>query len=126
MPTVKGLLIGHGKFPETLLDVVRTIIGEITDFATVSYEVGPSEELEQKIKQTLANLGDGEKIIFVDLYGSSGANICNRLLANIPSVAIICGVNLPMLIKFFRYRHQLDLKELVLLVKKTGQEEIRR
>lgn len=123
---IKGLLIGHGKFPETILDVVCSIIGEITDFVTVSYEVTSSEELEQKIKQALAKLGDGEKIIFVDLYGSSGANICNRLLADIPATAIICGVNLPMLIKFFRYRNQLNLKELVELVKKTGQEEIKR
>ncbi|MEO0093351.1 MAG: hypothetical protein ABIK67_03760 [candidate division WOR-3 bacterium] len=123
---IKGLLIGHGKFPETLLEVTRSIIGEITEFATVSYETGSSEELELKIKQALDSLGNGEKIVFVDLYGSSGANICYRLLAQSSSAAIICGVNLPMLIKFFRYRNRLDLNELAELVKKTGSEEIKR
>lgn len=121
---IKGLLIGHGKFPESLLEIVRSLLGEVTDFRLVSYETGSSEELEQKIKNTLNEL-NGDKIVFVDLYGSSGANICHRLSVNDPSIAIVCGVNLPMLIKFFRYRNQLNLKELVELIKKTGQEEIK-
>jgi len=33
---IKGLLIGHGRFPETLLEVARSILGEITGFQIAS------------------------------------------------------------------------------------------
>lgn len=120
----KGLLIGHGKFPETLLDVARSILGEIADFQIVSYESSSPKELESKVREALNKLGGGESIIFVDLYGGSGANICQRLFVSDKKVEIICGVSLPMLIKFFKYRNKLNLKELVELVKKAGQDEI--
>jgi mannose/fructose-specific phosphotransferase system component IIA len=123
---VKGLLIGHGKFPETLLEVVRSILGEITDFQIVSYESSSSEELERRVKEALKGLGEGERVIFVDLYGSSGANVCNRIVVKDKKVATICGVSLPMLIKYFKYRNRRNLKELVELVKKAGQDEIKK
>ena len=123
---VKGLLIGHGKFPETLLEVARSILGEITDFQIVSYEKCPPAELESKVRRVLKKLGKEEKIIFVDFYGSSGANVCNRIVEKDKKVAVICGVNLPMLIKFLRYRDRLKFNELVKLVKKTGQEAIKK
>ncbi len=123
---IKGLLIGHGKFPKTLLEVVRSILGKVSDFAIISYEACSAVELTRRVKKALARLGRGEKIIFVDLYGSSGANICKRLFVADKSVEIVCGVNLPMLIKYFRYRNQRNLKELVNLVKRAGQEEIKR
>jgi mannose/fructose/sorbose-specific phosphotransferase system IIA component len=123
---IKGLLIGHGKFPETLLDVARSILGEISDFQIVSYEKIPPADLENKVKKALKDLGEGEKIIFVDLYGSSGANVCKRIVVKDKNVATICGVNLPMLIKFLKYRERLKFDELVELVKKAGQDEIKK
>ena len=123
---IKGLLIGHGKFPETLLDVARSILGEISDFQIVSYEKIPPADLENKVKKALKDLGEGEKVIFVDLYGSSGANVCNRIIVKDKKVATICGVNLPMLIKFLKYRERLKFDELVELVKKAGQDEIKK
>lgn len=123
---IKGLLIGHGKFPETLLDVARSILGEISDFQIISYEKIPLADLENKVKKVLKDLGEGEKVIFVDLYGSSGANVCNRIVVKDKKVATICGVNLPMLIKFLKYRERLKFDELVELVKKAGQDEIKK
>ena len=123
---IKGLLIGHGKFPETLLEVARSILGEISDFQIVSYEKCPPADLENKVKKVLKDLGEGEKVIFVDLYGSSGANVCNRIVVKDIKVATICGVNLPMLIKFLKYRERLKFDELVELVKKAGQDEIKK
>jgi len=58
----------------------------------------PAYGIRNKVRKALKKLGDGEKIIFVDLYGSSGANVCNRIVVKDKNVAVICGVNLPMLI----------------------------
>jgi PTS system mannose-specific IIA component len=123
---IKGLLIGHGKLPETLLEVVKSILGEVTDFAIVSNEGCSADELERCVNQASDQLGKGEKIVFVDLFGGSCAQVGNKLLARQGKIAVICGVNLPMLLKYFRYRERLKFDELVEIVKKAGEEEIKK
>ncbi len=123
---IKGLLIGHGKLPETLFDVVKSILGEVSDFEIVSNEGCSAKELEKSVNHAIEKLGIGEKIVFVDLFGGSCAQVGNKLSVQHGKIAVICGVNLPMLMKYFRYRERLKFNELIEIVKNAGQEEIKR
>lgn len=123
---IKGILIGHGKLPETLMDVVKSILGEVSDFEIISNEGVSADDLEKTVNQAIEQLGTEEKIVFVDLFGGSCAQVGNKLSAKHGKIAVICGVNLPMLMKYFRYRERLNFNELVEIVKKAGQEEIKR
>ncbi|MFB0510246.1 MAG: hypothetical protein ACETVX_07090, partial [bacterium] len=73
---IKGLLIGHGKLPDTLLEVVHSIFGKVIDFKIVSNQGCASEqELSRRVDDALNRLGGGETIVFVDLYGGSCAKV---------------------------------------------------
>ena len=61
-------------------------------------------------------------LILTDLFGGTPANI--SLSFQGPGVEIICGMNLPMLIKLAGCRTERSLKEAASLVKEYGQRHI--
>lgn len=64
-------------------------------------------------------------VIFVDLSGSSCWQIAKSIASQDQNVAVLCGVNLPMLIKFFSKRKTIPFEKLVTLVKEEGEKGIR-
>ena len=92
-------------------------------------ELGKEElisALRKKINQKI--LGDGV-VIFVDMFGTSCWQTAKKVAAKTPGdqpkIAVITGVNLPMLVKFFSLRASLPLSQLVVLVKQEGEKGIR-
>ena len=68
-------------------------------------------------------------IIFVDMFGTSCWQTAKKVVAEAGGhgsrSAVITGVNLPMLVKFFSKRQTLPLEQLVPLVKQEGEKGIR-
>lgn len=64
-------------------------------------------------------------VIFVDLFGSSCWQISKDVASGNKNVAVVTGVNLPMLVKFFGKRESLPFEKLVSLVKEGGGKGIR-
>jgi len=127
MSMVAGILVGHGDLPRALLKTIESIIGTPDNFQIVSNEQCSLNELKSRIESAIRALGNQDIIIFVDIFGGSCANVSKALLKQ-PSqqqLGIICGVSLPMLIKYFQYRERLNFKELLQLLEKTGKDEIR-
>ncbi len=82
--------------------------------------------LQKKVDQETS--GDGV-VIFVDMFGTSCWQTAKKVAATAsgsrPEIAVITGVNLPMLAKFFTRRASLPLSQLVPLVKQEGEKGIR-
>ncbi|MET0395335.1 MAG: hypothetical protein ABW277_00780, partial [Longimicrobiaceae bacterium] len=74
-------------------------------------------------RNVLAALGDGPGIIFTDLPSGSCAFAARRLSLDRPDTAVVCGVNLPMLLDFVFHR-ELPLPELVDRLVAKGQSAI--
>ncbi len=68
---------------------------------------------------------DGNVLVFVDMYGTSCGTSGARLEQRHSNVAVICGVNLPMLVRFFAYRTRKEFRELVTFLRDTGRAEVR-
>lgn len=106
---VLGVLVGHGKLAEGLLDAVGEITGSREGLQSLDNTGLTPESLEQRI----AKLAEGGPcVVFVDLPSGSCAFAARRLRARQEQVAVVCGVNLPLLLDFVFHR-TLPLDEII-------------
>jgi mannose/fructose-specific phosphotransferase system component IIA len=106
---VTGILVGHGKLAEGLLDAVEGITGTREGIVAVD-NVGLTPEALEARLQELA--GSGPALVFVDLPSGSCAFAARRLKLQRTDMAVVCGVNLPLLLDFVFHRG-LPLNEVV-------------
>ena len=118
----RGIVVGHGDMAQGLVDAVRRIAGETGEGLTaVSNEGKGPEELKAALE---AVTGEGPAVVFVDLEsGSCGVAAAYACRAR-SERAVVCGVNLPMLLDFVFHR-ELPLEELVARVIERGRTAIR-
>ena len=107
---VTGLVVSHASLAEGLVQSVRQIAGGEADaLRALSNEGCGPEALQNSVRDAL---GDGPGIVFTDMPSGSCAFAARRLGLDRPNTAVICGVNLPMLLDFVFHR-DLPLSELV-------------
>lgn len=99
---VRGLVVTHASLAEGLVKSVRQIAGVGDDaLGWVSNDERGPEALQAAVDQAL---GGGPAIVFTDLPSGSCAFAARRLSLGRPDTAIVCGVNLPMLLDFVFHR----------------------
>ena len=108
--SVRGVLIGHGGMPEGMVDAVRHITGAEPDVLVPITNRGKAPEtLAAEVEAVVSG---GTAILFTDLPSGSCGFVARRLTQTSAGIAVISGVNLPLLIDFVMNRH-LPLQELV-------------
>ncbi len=118
---VNGLVVAHGSLAEGLVEAVRQITGLPQGALTPLSNAGRSpEELARAIGERLRG---GAWIVFSDLPVGSCTFTARRLCRGRRDVAIITGVNLPMLLDFAVNR-ELPLEELAERMIVKGQQGI--
>jgi mannose/fructose-specific phosphotransferase system component IIA len=98
---VRGILVGHGKLAEGMLDAVAGITGSREGLTPVDNEGMTPEALEEHLDSVI---GDSPSVVFVDLPSGSCAYAARRLKYRRPRMIIVCGVNLPLLLDFVFHR----------------------
>jgi mannose PTS system EIIA component len=107
---VRGLVVSHASLAEGLVQSVRQIAGVDGDvLRPVSNEGCGPDALQKAVRD---QTGDGPVIVFTDMPSGSCAFAARRLTVDRPDTAVVCGVNLPMLLDFVFHR-ELPLPELV-------------
>jgi PTS system mannose-specific IIA component len=124
MTMIRGIIVGHGKFAETMLKTAEQIVGKQRLVEVVTNAGLSCTTLSDKLSQTIYKDKKNELIIFVDLPGGSCTISCFSLLKNNRNMNIVCGINLPMLLEFFMLREKHSAKELVPILIKKGRENI--
>lgn len=134
MATLEGgaqvglVIVTHGACGEALLSAASDIVGPVPMSASVS--VHPSERFEDIVRRvadacTQVDRGGGI-LIMTDVHGSSPFRACAAMADGTRSVEIVCGVNLPMLIKLVTCdRRGLTPAKVADLVKEVGKRSIR-
>jgi PTS system mannose-specific IIA component len=122
---VHGIIVGHGDLPRALLDAATSIVGSAEGVTVVSNQEFSAAELVARMIQAVDERPGENAIVFVDMFGSSCSTASARVRRDRAGVAVICGVNLPMLIRFLTYRSKLGFDELVQLVQETGQSAVK-
>jgi mannose/fructose-specific phosphotransferase system component IIA len=124
------IILTHGDLCFGLKDTLEGIMGKQEGFWVISNsELGKEElvsVLQQKVKQEATREG---VIIFVDMFGTSCWQTAKKVAANMSpderKIAVVTGVNLPMLVKFFSHRSSHPIGRLVPLVQKEGEKGIK-
>ncbi len=108
------LLITHNRIGAELLDTARSMLGDRLPLATQALAVNRNcdpDRMLDSARTMLAELDGGDGVlVLTDAYGSTPSNIANRVGTG-DRVAVVAGVNLPMLVRVLNYP-ELGLTEL--------------
>jgi PTS system mannose-specific IIA component len=109
---------------QEMLAVAEIIVGPLRNCKAVCFKPDqPVEELIKLMGDAIKEVDQGNGVlILTDLFGGTPANI--GLSFQGPRVEVICGMNLPMLIKLAGCRKGHSLSEAASLVKEYGQRHI--
>jgi PTS system mannose-specific IIA component len=128
------VVVTHGRLAEELMSAARAIVGEIPAIAAVS--IGWSDDVSaarEAIGRALHEVGkeaargrgaeaqEEGVLVLTDMFGGTPTNLSLPFLS--PTVEIVTGVNLPMLIKLTQAREG-ALREIARMLRDLGQEAI--
>lgn len=120
------VIVGHGHFPQGLLEAAQGIVGAADEgVITISNQGLGLDDLVKRL-QTGLDSDTQEVFIFVDLVGGSCFNACRTALVGHPNWVLISGVNLPMIITYLSYRGRLEGEELIGKVLQAGRRGLAR
>jgi mannose/fructose-specific phosphotransferase system component IIA len=98
---LRGVVVSHAGLAEALLDALVHITGQSDGIVAVTNDGCDREALERRVDQAV---GDAPAVVFVDLPSGSCLLASARYLRTHERVAVVAGVNLPMLVDFVYHR----------------------
>jgi mannose/fructose-specific phosphotransferase system component IIA len=99
--SLRGVVVSHGAVAQALVDAVTGITGLGNGLVAVSNDGCDREALEARVADAV---GEMPAVVFVDLPSGSCLLASARYLRTHPGVAVVAGVNLPMLVDFVYHR----------------------
>ncbi|HVZ85357.1 MAG TPA: hypothetical protein VHG72_00180 [Polyangia bacterium] len=127
-PPVGLVIVTHGGSGECLLSAAQGLVGPIPAAATVSVAMPDSfDDIVSRVSRACDEVDGGAGlVIFSDVHGSSPFRACLAMLDGTRPVEIVCGINLPMLIKLATVdRRGLRPVEVAEILKEVGKRSIR-
>ena len=119
---VRGIVVAHGSMAEGLVDAVRRIAGGAADaLHPLSNEGTNPTELKALIAEAA---GEGPVLVFADLQSGSCGLAALSSCREGGDRAVLCGVNLPILLDFVFHR-DMALDALVERLLDKGRDGIR-
>lgn len=119
---VRGIVVGHGDMSQGLVNAVRHIAGGAADaLVAVSNDGLAPKDLASALEEAA---GAGPVVVFADLSTGSCGMAAAYSCRDKDRRAVVCGVNLPMLLDFV-FHADLPLDALVTRLVEKGREAIR-
>lgn len=121
------VIASHGDLAKGLLQSATMIFGKQANIATVTFnDHETSDDLMIKYQTALSKLDSPDAVLFlVDLWGGSPFTVASQIVSQQPeTMAMISGVNLPIIMDAFTIRDQ-PLDKVVEHLKRSGQKGIR-
>jgi PTS system mannose-specific IIA component len=116
--------VSHCNIAKEMIAAAELIIGPLENCRALCFEPNqPVEDMIKLVKDAIREVDQGKGVlILTDLFGGTPANISLSFVG--PKVEVVCGLNLPMLIKLAGVRTGYTLGEAATLVKEYGQRHI--
>ena len=122
---VKALVMTHGGIAAELVRVTEMILGPVEGLDAMTNAGKSAETITAEVRDWLAAVDEGDEcVILLDDYGGSCATCSQLASGGDPSVAILSGVNLAMLLGFVTWRHTTEFSELPNRLVQKGREAI--
>jgi len=106
-------LITHGDLAKSMKQVTKRLIVSSTKIYYYSNKKQTLEEIETEIAKERERLQPEKSIFFVDLVGGSCWILANRIKQNSSDIAVVGGVNMPMLVSYHLNYNRLEWNELL-------------
>ena len=118
------VLTSHCRLAEEMLAAAEMIVGPLQNCKVICFKPAqPVDELIMLMEAAIKEVDQGNGVlILTDLFGGTPANIslsCQRA-----GVEVVCGMNLPMLLKLAGCRNGCTLGEAASMVKEYGRRHI--
>ena len=123
-PVIGVVVVSHCLLAQEMLRAAELILGPLEAARAVS--IDPRQPIEQAVaalELAVREVDNGRGVlILTDLFGGTPANLSMPLIG--PRVEVLCGANLPMLIKFAGCRGTHSLADAAVLLQEYGRRHI--
>lgn len=118
------IIISHCNLAAEMVRVAELIVGPLPNCRTICFDVPQNvEDMTKQLRKAIKEVDQGIGVlILTDLFGGTPANIALAFLS--PEVEIVCGVNLPMLLRLAGSRTSKSLKDTAAMIKEYGKRHI--
>lgn len=118
------IAVSHCELAEEMLRVAELIVGHLPACKAISFDPQQSvEDMVRRIRDAIQEVDRGKGVlILTDLFGGTPANVSLSFLG--PKVEVVCGMNVPMLIKLAGCRADITLQEAAISAREYGQRHI--
>jgi mannose/fructose/sorbose-specific phosphotransferase system IIA component len=96
------VLVGHGGFPHGVLDGAEMILGPQEAMHAVG--LSPDQDPDVVVEEVRRVREEAPLLLLVDLFGGSPGNAVATALLREPDVAMVTGLNLPMVLEVVNRR----------------------
>jgi len=119
------LVVSHGQLAEALISSAKILVSSLENIKGISiWPEDKKEEIQERIEKEINEIDNGDGVIILtDLLGGTPTNLSLSFLQD-KRVAVVTGVNIPMLLTLASYQKEKSLEEIARLVKKAGQKSI--
>ena len=119
------ILVTHGRLAEEFVHAMEHVVGPQTAVSAIC--IGPDDDMERRRRDILGacqHVNDGGGVILLtDMFGGTPSNLAISVMDG-GRVEVICGINLPMLIKLASLRDSADLEHAVSEARDAGRKYI--
>ncbi len=119
-----SFVITHGSLACSIKDVAEKLIKPKTELRCYSNSVQVLEEIEEEIQKQIKAENPDKVAIFVDLVGGSCWISANRIKRDNEHIAVLGGLNVPMLVSYFMNYERLEWQALLEKVTADAQKGI--
>ncbi|MCX5847612.1 MAG: PTS sugar transporter subunit IIA [Deltaproteobacteria bacterium] len=119
------IITTHGNLGSELIKAAELIKGKLEGVSYISVDqTNGMEEIKKRISSSIKKLEQGQGVlILTDLFGGTPSNISLSFLKE-GKLEVVTGVNLPMLLKLYDKRQEMNLKDFALYIKEYGKKNI--
>ena len=119
------VLVTHGQLATGFRAALEHVVGPQSGFETIT--IGPEDDMEQRradILGAVTRVQDGSGVVLLtDMFGGTPSNLAISVMDG-GRIEVICGINLPMLIKLATLRETTDLDHAVVEARDAGRKYI--
>lgn len=119
------VLVAHGKLASEFRAALEHVMGPQRQIEAI--DIGPEDDVEGCRRDIVAAVAKVEAgrgvVILTDMFGGTPSNLAISVMRD-PSIEVIAGMNLPLLVRLARIRGEMTLDEAVLQAQEAGRKYI--
>ena len=119
------VIVTHGRLAQEFVFAMEHVVGP--QAAVEAICIGPEDDMEQRrgdILSAVSRVQDGAGVVLLtDMFGGTPSNLAISVMDG-GRIEVICGINLPMLIKLASLRDSAGLDQAVTEARDAGRKYI--